>query len=315
MPEDPITPAPVPAPPPAPTTEYCYRHPHTATGVHCTRCGKPICTECMIPAPVGYQCPSCVEGARKEFRHGPGRPLRGGVSVTKVLLVAIAIAFAIEIALGGPNAAFNGPDRADLLRLGALQPVLIASGQYWRLFTAMFLHLGLLHIAFNAYALWMFGPMVESEFGHARMTLIYVVSGFLASVASYAFGEPGAIGVGASGAIFGIFGAFIAFNYRRRHVARSAANLRWAMTLILLNAFLAFAFSGIDWRAHLGGLVAGAACGVVAEGWGSASQRRVIRIAGFAALIALGVALVVWRTNELRSLPGFEDALRFYRSI
>lgn len=309
MPEDQVPLA------PAPTTEYCYRHPHTATGVHCTRCGRPICTECMIEAPVGYQCPECVDQARREFRSGPGRPLRGGVSITKVLLIAIAIPFVLEIVLGGPNAAFNGPNGGDLIRLGALQPILIADGQYWRLFTAMFLHLGLLHIAFNAYALWLFGQMVETEFGHVQMTLIYVISGFLASVASYAFGEPGAIGVGASGAIFGIFGAFVAFNYRRRHLARSAANLRWAMTLILLNAFLAFAFRGIDWRAHLGGLVAGAACGVVAEGWGSATQRRLIRIAGFAALMVVGVAVVVWRTNELRSLPGFEDALVFFRSI
>ena len=300
---------------PAPTTEYCYRHPQTATAVHCTRCGRPICTECMIPAPVGYQCPECVAEARKEFRRGPGRPMRGGINVTKVLLIAIAIPFVIEVVIGGPNAAFDGPGRDDLLRLGAMQPVLIAGGQFWRLFTAMFLHLGLLHIAFNAYALWLFGQMVESEFGHVRMTLIYVISGFLASVASYAWGEPGAIGVGASGAIFGIFGAFIAFNYRRRHLARAAANLRWAMTLILLNAFLAFAFNGIDWRAHLGGLVAGLACGFISEGWGSASQRRIVQVAGFAALVAVGVAIVVWRTNELRSVPGFDDALRFFRQV
>jgi len=296
----------IPAPPaPAPTTEYCYRHPHTATGVHCTRCGRPICTECMIPAPVGYQCPECVDRARREFRRGPGSPVRGGVSVTKLLLIAIAIPFILETVQGGPNALFNGPDPRTLIDLGAMQPFLIAHGQYWRLFTAMFLHLGLIHIAFNAYALWLFGQMVEREFGHTRMLVIYLVSGFLASVASYAFGPVGTVGVGASGAIFGIFGAFIAFNYRRRHLAQAAANLRWAMTLILLNAFLAFAFQGIDWRAHVGGLVAGVACGVVAEGWGSNAQRQLVRVVGFVALLALGVALVVWRTNEIRALPLF----------
>jgi membrane associated rhomboid family serine protease len=291
--------------PAAPTTEYCYRHPHTATGVHCTRCGRPICTECMIPAPVGYQCPECVDRARKEFRRGPGNPVRGGVDVTKILLVAIAIPFVLEGVKGGPNALFNGPNGQDLIDLGAMQPFLIAHGQFWRLFSAMFLHLGILHIAFNAYALWLFGRMVESEFGHTRMLLIYLVSGFLASVASYAFGPVATVGVGASGAIFGIFGAFIAYNYRRRHLAQAAANLRWAMTLILLNAFLAFAFRGIDWRAHVGGLVAGVACGVVAEGWGSATQRQLIRVAGFVALIALGTAVVVWRTNEIRAMPLF----------
>jgi hypothetical protein len=75
------------------------------------------------------------------------------------------------------------------------------------------------------------------------------------------------------------------------------------MTLIVLNAFLAFAFQGIDWRAHVGGLVAGVACGIVAEGWGSNAQRQIVRIVGFAALIALGFAVVVWRTDAIRALP------------
>ena len=301
---------------PAPAVETCYRHPQTQTGVHCTRCGRPICPECMIEAPVGYQCPECVAQARREFRQGPGNPLRrGGVSVTKALLVAIVALFAVEAVLGGPRAIVNGPPRGDLLDLGAMQPVLIAGGQYWRLFTAMFLHLGALHILFNAYALWLFGQRVESDYGRVSMILIYVVSGFLASAASYAWGDPGDVAVGASGAIFGIFGAFIAYNYRRRHLAMAAANLRWAMTLILLNAILAFTFSGIDWRAHAGGLVAGALCGFVAEGWGSGAQRRAIRIVGFVALVAAGAALVVWRTNELRGLEGFDEALLFFRSL
>ena len=77
--------------PPAPTIEVCYRHPEVPTRVHCTRCERPICPDCMIPAPVGFQCPECVAEARREFRKGPGRPMRGGVSVTKALLVAIAI--------------------------------------------------------------------------------------------------------------------------------------------------------------------------------------------------------------------------------
>ena len=93
--------------PPAPTIEVCYRHPDVPTRVHCTRCERPICPDCMIPAPVGFQCPDCVEEARREFRKGPGRPLRGGISVTKALLVAIAIPFVIEIVLGGPQALFR----------------------------------------------------------------------------------------------------------------------------------------------------------------------------------------------------------------
>ena len=296
------------AQPPASTVEVCYRHPTRETGVHCTRCGRPICPDCMIQAPVGFQCPNCVEEARRDFRRGPGRALRGGIVATKALLFAIAAVFVVEVVTGGPRALFYGPDQQRLFELGAMQPLAIADGQYWRLFSAMFLHAGLLHIGFNAYALWLFGSSIESTYGRTRFILIYFGAGFLASAASYAFGPVDALGVGASGAIFGVFGAFIAYNYRRRHLALAAANLRWAMTMILLNVLLAFGFSGIDWRAHLGGVIAGVLAGTIAEGAGrDAAQRRIMQIAGFTALIVAGIALVVWRTNQIRELAIFEQ--------
>ena len=292
--------------PPAPTIEVCYRHPDVQTRVHCTRCERPICPDCMIPAPVGFQCPECVEEARREFRKGPGRPFRGGISVTKALLVAIAIPFVIEIVVGGPRALFD-PSAQLLFDLGAMAPPAVANGQFWRLFTAMFLHAGLLHVALNAYFFWLFGRVVESVFGRTWMLLIFLVSGFLASVASYAFGPVLALAVGASGAISGVFGAFIAYNYRRRHLAANAANLRMALTVIVLNAFIAIAYSSIDWRAHVGGLVAGFALGYLADDAVPARQRAFARFAGVATLVALGIALVVWRTAEIRSLPGFDQ--------
>jgi membrane associated rhomboid family serine protease len=302
MPEDPLP------PPPAPTVEVCYRHPREQTRVHCTRCGRPICPECMIPAPVGFQCPECVDQARREFKEGPGRIVRrGGVTATKVLLIAIIGMFVLEVVMGGPGALFNGPSSERLFELGALQPLAIANGQYWRLFTSMFLHAGLLHLAFNGYALWLLGSMLETNLGTTRFLLIYFVTGFVAGATSYAFGPANGIAVGASGAIFGIFGAFIAYNYRRRHLAMAAANLRWAAMLLLLNLLLALGFGAIDWRAHLGGLLAGIAAGAVAEGWGTASQRRLIQIVGFASLIAVGVALVVWRTNAIRETVIFQQ--------
>jgi membrane associated rhomboid family serine protease len=294
--------------PPAPTIEVCYRHPNVQTRVHCTRCERPICPDCMIPAPVGFQCPECVEEARREFRKGPGRPFRGGISVTKALLVAIAIPFVIEIVVGGPRALFD-PSAQLLFDLGAMAPPAVAEGQFWRLFTAMFLHAGLLHVALNAYFFWLFGRVVESVFGRTWMLLIFLVSGFLASVASYAFGPVLALAVGASGAISGVFGAFIAYNYRRRHLAANAANLRMALTVIVLNAFIAVVYSSIDWRAHVGGLVAGFALGYLADDAVPARQRAVARFAGVATLVALGIALVVWRTAEIRSLPGFDQFL------
>ena len=303
MPDEPL------APPPAPTIEVCYRHPTVQTRVHCTRCGRPICTDCMIQAPVGFQCPECVEEARKEFRRGPGRPLRGGVSATKVLLVAIVALYVIEIAKGGPGSLMQGPDRRTLFDLGAMQPLAIADGQYWRLFSAIFLHAGLLHIGFNAYALWLFGRGIEGSLGRTWFVVIYFVSGFLASAASYAFGPVTALAVGASGAIFGIFGAFIAYNYRRRHTAIGAANLRSALTLVLLNALLAIGYRAIDWRAHLGGLVAGLLVGYAADALGSRRNARLIQVVSVGALIGLGIALTVWRTEQVRAIPGFQQCV------
>jgi len=291
--------------PPAPTIEVCYRHPNVPTRVHCTRCGRPICPDCMIPAPVGFQCPECVEEARRDFRRGPGRPLRGGISVTNALLVAIAIPFVIEVIVGGPQALFS-PDAETLYNLGAMQPLAVASGQFWRLFTAMFLHAGILHIALNAYFFYLFGRTVEANFGRIWMLLIYLVSGFLASVASYAFGPATTLAVGASGAIAGVFGAFIAFSYRRRHIPAYANNLRMALTVIVLNAVLSFAYGAIDWRAHVGGLVGGFVLGYLID-QPDPARRRALAFGGVAVMVAIGVALVIWRTADLRSLPGFDQ--------
>src|SRR3972149_4818063 len=105
----------------------------------------------------GSQCPECVEEARKEFRRGPGRPLSGGVSATKVLLVAIVAMYVVEMAKGCPGSLVQGPDQQTLFDLGAMQPLAIANGQYWRLFSAMFLHAGLLPIGFHRDALWRVG--------------------------------------------------------------------------------------------------------------------------------------------------------------
>jgi membrane associated rhomboid family serine protease len=295
-------------PPPVPALEFCYRHPTEPTRVHCTRCGRPICPECMVPAPVGHQCPECVQQARREFQQGPGRRIAArSVTATKVLLAAIIGVFVLEVVSAGSRTLGEGASTQRLYDLGAMYPPAIAfAGQYWRLFTAMFLHAGLFHILFNAWALWIFGTMVERDYGTPRFVAIFFVTGFFASAASYAFGPVNAVGVGASGAIFGVFGAFVAYHFRRRHLAMSAANLRWAMTLILLNAMLAFAFGTIDWRAHVGGFVAGLLAGFAAESAGGRRRSTLVTALGLVAIAAAGVVLVMWRTADIRSTyPGF----------
>ena len=307
----------LPPPPPIGVPEHCYRHPNVETGAHCTRCGRPICPECMIAAPVGHQCPGCVNQARREFRQGPGRRIasaniRRRASATTVLLLLIGAVYVLEVVTGGPGSLMTGPSGLKLIELGASVALArlpngdlvgIAAGQNWRLVSVMFLHAGLLHIAFNAYALWIFGTVVEQELGRLRFLLIFFATGIAASATSYAFG-PNAVGVGASGAIFGIFGAFVTYNYRRRHLAIAAARLRSAVMIVVINMVLALSIQGIDWRAHVGGFIAGLFAGFAAEGAGTPPARRAILVVGFAGLLAIAIGLVAWHTSDLRSQFG-----------
>jgi membrane associated rhomboid family serine protease len=304
-------------PPPPTLDERCYRHPDVSTGVHCTRCGRPICTECMIPAPVGHQCPECVGSARQEFRRPAQRVAVGpsrGFSLTNLLLMVLVAVYGVEVIAGGAATLLTGPGARTLIDLGASLGLAqipgegfagIALNQEWRLLTAMFLHGGLIHLAMNGYALYIFGNVIEQELGRGRFLAIYLVTGLAASAASYAFGAPNVPSVGASGAIFGLFGAFLAYSWRRRELAFYAARVRTATTLIVINLVFTFTIRGIDWRAHVGGLVAGLVAGIAVDGLGGSARSRVTMFAAsLVAVLAVATAITVSRTDELRSLLG-----------
>jgi rhomboid protease GluP len=177
------------------------------------------------------------------------------------------------------------------------------------MFTVMFLHAGIIHLGLNMYALYLFGSLVEDAYGPVRFLAIYLVSGLLASVASFVFGPPNLVGVGASGAIFGLLGAWFAYNYRRREMRFHRANLQGAVMLIVLNLVLSAGLSSIiDWRAHVGGLVAGTILGFTAEGVGAAGLRSVSRVGGFVVLLAVGALMTVAHAHALTSDP-------FWRAI
>jgi MYXO-CTERM domain-containing protein len=295
-----------PVPPPPPTLqERCYRHPDVPTGVHCTRCGRPICPECMIAAPVGHQCPECVGKAKQEFRRPQRRVVTGpqrGLTVTNILLIVLGAVYLWETATTGPGTFINGPSARDLVKLGGDVGVLVAGGERWRLFTAMFLHIGIFHILFNAYALYIFGTIVEAESGRIRFLAAFLISGLFASAVSYAFGDPLVPSAGASGAIFGLFGVFLGASWRRRNLAFYAQRVRSAMGLILINAVFSLTFPGIDWRAHAGGLVAGLVIGLSLDGLGTPASRRWLSWAVTAGLVVVGYVLVTWRTEQLQPL-------------
>ena len=148
--------------------------------------------------------------------------------------------------------------RYDLpVAIGVKDSRLIAEGQYWRLFTPMLLHGDIIHIAFNMYALRLFGPSLERFFGHGRFILLYLVSGFGGNVISMMFTE--APSLGSSTAIFGLLGAEAIFLYQNRKVfgALSQRALRNILSVAAVNLVIGLS-PGIDNWGHIGGLTGGA---------------------------------------------------------
>jgi rhomboid protease GluP len=138
---------------------------------------------------------------------------------------------------------------------------LIREGEYYRLVTSMFLHLNLMHILFNGYALYILGRDVESLFGTLRFAVIYGLGGLSGSLASFVF--TSAPSVGASGAIFAIFGAEMVYFYQHRnlHGAAGRQHLNQLIILMVLNLALGFFSTAtefkIDNAGHIGGLIGG----------------------------------------------------------
>ncbi len=180
-----------------------------------------------------------------------------GAPVTKLLLLAIAGVFVVETFLGGST------NSLVLLRLGANEAALVLEhGQWWRLAASTFLHIGFLHVLLNGWALFQLGPLVEAWLGWLRLLVIYFASGVAGSLASVlwrGFQDERGLSAGASGAIFGILGALIAFLVRRRDRLRPEARALLLQFLLWAGINVVFGFTnpGIDNAAHLGGFAAG----------------------------------------------------------
>lgn len=141
-----------------------------------------------------------------------------------------------------------------LILFGAKYTPLIREGEWWRLITPMFLHIGLIHLMMNSFALYYLGTAVERIFGRFRFLFIYLFAGFWGNVASFLF-SPQTISAGASGGIFGLFGALLYFGliHPRPFFQTMGANI---ITLVGINLLIGF-LPGIDFAGHLGGLVGG----------------------------------------------------------
>lgn len=174
---------------------------------------------------------------------------RGGTPVTIGLIAVNVLVYALQVA-----------DPSLTYRYGLL-PLAVDAGQYERLLTSAFLHASLLHLASNMLALYIVGAPLERVLGAGRYLTIYLVSALGGSLLAMLLSPPDTLGVGASGAVFGLFGALVVLR------DRIGADARGVAMLIGLNLVISFAVPGISWQAHIGGLLTGIAVALLLGGW------------------------------------------------
>ncbi|MGK5173214.1 rhomboid family intramembrane serine protease [Geodermatophilus sp. CPCC 205761] len=249
----------------------------------------------MTPASVGFQCPECIRDGRATVRQPRSTPgLRragrrfGAVTIGLIgVNVAMFVATAVSAGIAGANPLDNqfSPLFAQLAQI----PILVELGEDWRLLTAAFLHIGLVHLVLNMLALLLFGSELERQLGHWRYLAVYLVSLLGGAVALQLFGEPGRAVAGASAAIYGLLGGLAVLMLSRRE------DLRGLLTLLAINVVISF-LPGVSLLGHLGGLVAG----FVATGLIVLARRRtelqvlalMLLVAGLV-VVALTVSTVV----------------------
>jgi membrane associated rhomboid family serine protease len=281
------------------TAPRCYRHPERETWVSCTRCERPICPDCLRPASVGFQCPQCVaEGAasvRQPRSPYGARVASRGPLVTITLGVLNVVAFLVTAATSPDGFLRNSSSRLfDELDLVPLRTA--ADGEYWRLLSAAFLHIGPLHLIVNMLALVIVGPALERLFGAWRFLALYVLGALGGSLAVYLFNSPVGAVAGASGAIFGLFaGTLIVL----RNLGLDA---RFMVVAIVVNFAASFA-PGISLLGHLGGFLAGGLTALVLV-YAPKASRTALQVLGIGVLLAIMLAMVLVRTDQLLALLG-----------
>lgn len=246
----------------------------------------------MRAAAVGFHCPTCVAEGAATVRQ-PRTTLGGRVSsdtsrVSMTIVALNVLVFVVGLVVG------EGQLQSRFGQIAGLPGAFgVADGEYHRLLTAAFLHAGVFHILMNMFALAQLGPVLEAALGRLRFTALYVLSALGGSVLSYVLSDPFQLGVGASGAIFGLFGAYYVV------VRRLGGETRSIVTLLVINLVITFTVPIIDWRAHLGGLVTGALVAAAFAYAPRGPQRGQLQALACATVALLLVAAVVVRTRVL----------------
>jgi len=202
--------------------------------------------------------PGVFSSVRADYDTSPSArrtQLRSAPAVL-VLILANVLVFLYEISVGDWN------DPEVLHRLGALEPhMVVAQGEYWRLFTALFLHAGYLHLAFNLFALYVLGPLLEQSIGTIRFLACYLISGIASSAGVVALTEIGLVPVGevigASGCIMGVVGAWAGILLRHHHAPFAKQRLGNIALIIVIQIAFDVSTPQVSMPAHMGGLIAG----------------------------------------------------------
>jgi membrane associated rhomboid family serine protease len=195
--------------------------------------------------------------SRRQFNRARGAYATYQAWVTWGIIGICVVVFAADYLLSGGSVSLLGGG-GPLVEAGLVFAPAVAAGEWWRIFTSAFLHLGLLHLALNMYGLYLFGPIIEQMYGHVEYLVAYMLCAAGGSVLTI-LAAPDSGAAGASGAIFGLLGmAFVVS--RRHHVMldrRTRAMISQVGTLLVINLFLTFSMRGISWTGHVGGLAVG----------------------------------------------------------
>lgn len=221
------------------------------------------------------------------------RSVSAGFPVTRLLVAINCLVFLAMVLIGGAD--FSSPGAEVVVRWGSNFGPFTIGGQWWRLFTCMFLHFGILHLAVNMWSLYQTGELVEGLFGRLHFLVLYVAAGLAGSLASLLW-NPQVNSAGASGAVFGVIGGLLAFMIDPRHgVPRSVMRdvRRNILLVVVLNLGFGFSQRGIDNAAHLGGLAGGVLAGLMLARPLDRDWRQRHPYAGIAVTVLAGASLLV----------------------
>ena len=182
-----------------------------------------------------------------------------------VTTALIVINVAVFLGMVASGISLTSPTAEQVLRWGATYGPITAQGQWWRLFTACFLHFGIIHIGFNMWVLYQVGYFTERLFGGPRYLAVYLIAGVGGNIIGFLL-HPYVVAAGASGAIFGVYGALLAFLLRHRGIVNpqaAKALTRSVFIFLAYNLFFGLADRHTDLTAHIGGLTTGFLAGLM----------------------------------------------------